>query len=61
MKAKCPYCNCAKLVKAGLDYQKGGVKQRYQCRKCRKVTIKPIMENLLEKEGAFQSNGIKTE
>lgn len=43
MKAQliCPYCRSSRMIKRGKSYFKDGVRQRYECMKCRKTTTKP--------------------
>lgn len=37
----CPRCGSVKMVKAGIQRLAMGNKQRYLCKRCRKITIKP--------------------
>jgi hypothetical protein len=37
----CPYCG-GLVVKSGIARQAGGDKQRYYCRPCDRVTLKPL-------------------
>jgi transposase-like protein len=39
----CPNCKSSKMVKAGIAHRKKGDIQRYQCRRCRKVTTVPTV------------------
>jgi len=42
MKLKCPFCGSVKLRKAGFTKDRQNKRhQRYECKKCRRFTMKP--------------------
>jgi transposase-like protein len=41
---KCPNCQSKRLRKAGFLYDQYGKNQRYECRDCRKHTIRPVVD-----------------
>jgi len=41
---RCPECGGDRLIKAGFGYNKSGRVQKYMCKDCRLITIKPIRQ-----------------
>jgi transposase-like protein len=51
---RCPKCNSSEIIKAGnnVNYRREGnqfivtgFKQRYICKKCRHITVNPVMDS----------------
>jgi len=45
---RCPECGGDRLIKAGFGYNKIGRVQKYMCKDCRLITIKPIRQLSLD-------------
>ena len=42
----CPECQSNELIKLGFKYIKRTKTQKYQCKKCRRITIHPIVKEM---------------
>ena len=50
---QCPRCGSTKLNKVGIAWSGQNPRQRYVCRDCHRVTIKPIIKEIAEAPTGF--------